>query len=117
MMSEMEFARRSEYLLKSLEKTKTWYKSAAIAFLIAFLVFVSSSGVTIHRINSIEEQLKRSVSIRSIELLLQSTDANTEALINLVNKDQEAAARIFNERTKKINEGIFMYTTEIRSRK
>jgi len=113
-MSETEqiaFLNRAREVLKSLENTKKWYKAASIAFTIAFMVFVSASGVVTYKQNIFSDELKTKAPLKTVELLKDSNEAQTEALINLVDKQYKEAAREFAAKCKIINDNIFTYTT------
>ena len=117
-MSEQqaEFFDKAEKILQSLESAKKWYKLASIAFTIAFLVFISASGVTVHRVNANEKNIKSAVSIKAFGLFQQNMENYSEALTNLVQKDYQEAAREFYKETQRINNNIFVYSTEINTR-
>jgi Mg2+ and Co2+ transporter CorA len=113
-MSETEqiaFLKRAEEIICCLEKTKKWYKSAAIAFAVAFCVFVSASGVVTYRVNDLGKEIDTKAPLKTVELLKQSNEAYTEALIELIDKQYKDAVKEFNEKCKVINENIFMFTT------
>jgi len=117
-MSEQqaEFFDKAEKILQSLDSAKKWYKAASIAFAIAFLVFISASGVTVHRVNANEARLKESVSIKAFGLFQENMENYSEALTNLVQEDYQEAAREFYKETQRINNNIFIYSTEINTR-
>ncbi len=113
-MSENDFTvleQRVKDIIKSLEETKKWYKSIAIAFAVAFCVFISASGVVVYKQNKFEDELSKKAPLRTVELLKQSNEAYTDAMINLIDKDFKNAVEQFNKDIKIINDNIFFFTT------
>ena len=110
---EEEFLNKAEAVLKGLEKTKKFYQSIVLAFAGSIIIFVAGAFVGNYRLKQVETGLKQAASIKAIELLNQKYEAQTDALINLIDKDYQEAAREFNDECKKIYENIFMYSTEI----
>lgn len=115
-MSEQDeaFFKRAEKLFAGLEKTKAWYSKAMITFVVATLTLVGSIFLNSYRINKLEDSMSQAVSIKAFELMQKSITANTDALIELISdKDHKQIAKEFNDKCKKINDDIFMYSTLI----
>ena len=120
-MSEREeqFFDRAEKIIEGLEKTKKWYKTAIIAFAVAFVTFIYYSGATINRINNYEEKiieiecrLSQSASVKAFDLVNRKFNMQTDALTKLItNEDTKQIVKEFNEECKKIYDDIFMFAT------
>jgi phosphoenolpyruvate carboxylase len=118
-MSESQIERIEKALRELIEAkeglstTKAWFRNAAIVFSAATVVTIGSVFVNNYRLNKAEEAISLAASKRSFELLEQSFDANTNAMLNLVDKNYKDAAREFVKETKKINDNIFQFSTSI----
>ncbi len=113
-MSENEqiaLIEKAKAIIDSLEKTKRWYKSIALAFTVSFMVFISASGVVVYKQNAFEKEISLKAPLKTVELLKQSNEAFTDAMLNLIDEDYKDAVKEFNEKIKVINDNIFFFTT------
>jgi predicted negative regulator of RcsB-dependent stress response len=111
-MSEQQFT-RVEKAIEGLETTKTWFRNSALAFIAASILTIGSVARNEYRLNRAEDNMSRAASIKSVELLKDSFESNSNALLNLVDENYKTAAEQFIKETQKINENIFMYSTQV----
>jgi hypothetical protein len=118
-MSESQFERIEKALRdlaeakEGLSTTKAWFRNAAIVFMVATVTVIGVVAVSNYRLDRAEYAISQAASKKSFELLQQSFDANTNAMLNLVDKNYKDAAREFVKETKKINDNIFQFSTSI----
>ena len=111
-MSNEEF-NRVEEAVKSLEKTKSFFKGVIAIFLTAVSILIGDIAVSHARFNKLETEMEMTASKKGVELLRQSYQAEQRAFTNLLDKDYQEAARQFHEDCKKINDNIFFYSMSV----
>lgn len=112
-MSEREeqFFSRAETALKTLEKTKAWYKSAAMAFAVSFIVCVFGAGAIGYKIGLMQVSLNGKASIDSVRMLKDSTNDLANVLTLLIeDEDHKKVAETLTEKYRIMSENIFFYT-------
>ena len=103
-----------EDYIKALESTKKWYKSITIAFVIGFITFIGTAFVSLYRLDAVERGIKQAVPRSTIMQLDKTFEAETKALVNLIDdQDHQKAARQFEEDCAKIRTEIIMWNSEI----
>ena len=113
-MSEREdlFFTRAEKALEALEKTKVWYKSAAMAFAVSFLVCVSGAGALGYRVGRLESDMDELATKKSVVMLNDNNEAFMDAVSCLIADKYQEAYDGFKARYKIMNANIFEFTTE-----
>lgn len=107
---------RADKLCESLEKSKTWYKTTAIGFMIAFLSFVTLSGTHEYRVSRLERGIAQAASRQCVTLLDDVYKVQNNATINLVEKGYKEALQRFEADCAKIRSNIIMWNSEINLR-
>jgi len=113
-MSEREelFFTRAESCLEALNKTKAWYRNAAIVFTMSILFCASGAGVFGYRLGRMDSEMDTFATKKSVELLMQSNEVLVNTYSCLIDDRFEDADKTFQEGIKVINDNIFFFTTE-----
>jgi len=113
-MSEQE--NHIELLIKELADIKVWYKRMILACVVFILVGFGGGGVVIYKQNKMSEAISQAVPRSTIVMLDNVYKAQTNAMINLVNKNYQEAVRQFEQECEKIRSSIIMFNSEISTR-
>ena len=112
-MSDNEAFERVENAIKSLEKTKSFFRMLIAIFAGATIVLIGDIATSHYKINKLDREIDLAASKKGVELLRQSYQAEQKAFINLLDHDYQEAARQFHDDCKKINDNIFIYSMSV----
>jgi len=104
---------RIEEAVKSLEKTKSFFKSVIVIFISAVSILIGDIATSHARFSRLEKEMELAASKKGVELLRLSYQAEQRAFTNLLDKNYQEAAKQFHEDCKKINDNIFFYSMSV----